>query len=140
MAVKDEVDELPSIQGDRYMLDLVFSNIIDNAIRYSQTGKEVRIYAESESPKTIQIVIEDFGWGIPDEDLEWIFEAGFRSPKVKKLQRRGVGLGLHQTLEFVRLHRGDLWATSRPGYSEAPLSSHIVRFFVRLPIKGPNQK
>ena len=136
IVIKDEVNELPLIYGDRYMLNLVFSNILDNAIKYSKIGEEVCIYAESEPLETIKITIKDFGWGIPKKDLERIFEPGFQSPKVDKYQRRGVGLGMHQALKFVELHRGDLLATSHPGYSEAPLSSHIVRFFVRLPIKG----
>lgn len=136
MTVRDNVDELPSIQGDRYMLDLVFSNILDNAIKYSKTEKEVHIYTRPESLETVQIIIEDLGWGIPGADLEQIFEPGFQSQKVEKLQRRGVGLGLYQARKFVQLHGGKLWATSHPSYPEAPLSSHIVRFFVRLPIKG----
>ena len=140
MVIKDGVDELPLIHGDRYMLDLIFSNILDNAIKYSKIGEVVLIYAKSELPEKIQITIKDFGWGIPDEDLERIFEPGFQSPKVEKWQRRGVGLGLHQAREFVRLHGGELWPTSRPRYRKSPLNFHIVRFFVRLPIKGPKQK
>jgi signal transduction histidine kinase len=136
MVINDEVDELPLIHGDRYMLGLIFSNILDNAIKYSKTGKEVRIDTKPELLETVQIVIEDFGWGIPEKDLEQIFEPGFQSPKVEKMERSGVGLGLHQAREFVRLHGGKLWATSHPIHPEALLSSHIVSFFVRLPIKG----
>ncbi|PXF57286.1 MAG: hypothetical protein C4B58_10325 [Deltaproteobacteria bacterium] len=50
MVIKDGVDELPLIHGDRYMLGLIFSNILDNAIKYSKIGEEVCI---STSPKLI---------------------------------------------------------------------------------------
>lgn len=140
IVIGSDVDELPLVQGDYYMLELLFYNILDNAIKYSKVNKEVRVYTRKDSQNIVVIIIEDLGWGIPEEDLTQIFDLGFKSQKVKKLQQRGVGLGAHQARQFVRLHGGKLWATSQAAFDGAPLSSHIVRFHIRLPVMQPAKK
>ena len=134
IVIRDDVDELPLVRGDRYMLELLFSNILDNAIKYSKVNKEVRVYTRQDSQNIVVIIFENLGWGIPEKDLPQIFEPGFKSQKVAKFQSRGIGLGAHQARQFVRLHGGQLWATSQPAFDGAPLSSHIVRFHIRLPV------
>lgn len=133
IVILDDVDELPLVRGDRYMLELLFSNILDNAIKYSMENKEVRVYTRPDSQNIVVIIVENLGWGIPEEDLAQIFEPGFKSQKVKKKQQRGIGLGAYQARQFVRLHGGQLWATSQAAFEGAPLSAHIVRFHIRLP-------
>ncbi|MBW2740700.1 MAG: HAMP domain-containing histidine kinase [Deltaproteobacteria bacterium] len=140
IVIQDDVDELPLVRGDRYMLELLFSNILDNAIKYSKVNKEVRVYTRQDSQNIVVIIIEDLGWGIPEEDLTQIFEPGFKSQKVAKFQSRGIGLGAHQARQFVRLHGGQLWATSQAAFDGAPLSFHIVRFHIRLPVMQPAKK
>lgn len=140
IVIRDDVDELPLVQGDYYMLELLFSNILDNAIKYSKVNKEVRVYTRPDSQNIVVIIIEDLGWGIPEEDLAQIFEPGFKSQKIVKFQSRGIGLGAHQARKFVRLHGGKLWATSQAAFEGAPLSSHIVRFHILLPVMQPAKK
>ena len=134
IVILDDVDELPLVRGDRYMLELLFSNILDNAIKYSKVNMEMRVYTIQDSQNVVVIIVENLGWGIPEEDLAQIFEPGFKSQKVAKLQSRGIGLGAYQARQFVRLHGGELWATSQPAFDGAPLSSHIVRFHILLPV------
>jgi signal transduction histidine kinase len=130
--INDDIDNLPLISGDRYMLQLMFSNIIDNAIKYSRVNKEVRIYAERNDGRNVSISIEDFGWGIPKSDLYKIFEANYRNTDVanKKIQSRGIGLGLFQAQQFTNLHGGDISVSSVPISGD----NNIVKFTVRLPV------
>ena len=139
IVIRDDVDELPLVQGDYYILELLFSNILDNAIKYSKANKEVRVYT-LHSQNIVVIIIEDLGWGIPEKDLAQIFVPGFKSQNVAKFQSGGIGLGAHQARQFVHLHGGQLWATSQAAFDGAPLSSHIVRFHIRLPVMQPAKK
>jgi signal transduction histidine kinase len=63
--VECNFDELPSIKADRLLLWTAFANVIDNAVKYSHKGTEVRIYSErNDRDKTVRISIQDFGLGI----------------------------------------------------------------------------
>ncbi len=128
----DEIENMPVIYGDYYMLDLLFANIIDNAIKYSQADSQVRIQAGKITPQEVEIIVNDLGWGIPEDELQLVFEQQYQSPRIKKKDRKGVGLGLHQSRKFARLHGGDITCTSRPYHTGANLQNHVVRFFVRL--------
>ena len=134
--LRDDIDLLPVIRGDRYMLQLMFANILDNAIKYSKPSKEVRIYKGPSTYKTITIIIEDYGWGIPKEDYERIFSPGYRNAIVErgKIQPRGIGLGLFQAKEFAKLHGGTITAESKRPYDGDGLESNVVYFSVCFPL------
>jgi len=80
----EDIENLPLILGDKYMLQLMFSNIFDNAIKYSKVGKIVNVRCRNNPGKMCQVIIEDLGWGIPEDDLEKIFDEGYRNPDVVK--------------------------------------------------------
>ena len=131
LCINESIDNLPLIRGDRYMLQLLFSNIIDNAIKYSRVSKEVRIYAERNDKKYIAIIIEDFGFGIQKADLYKIFEEEYRIVDVasKKVQSPGIGLGLFQALQIAKIHGGDITASS----VSIARDINLVKFTVQLP-------
>ncbi|MBM4285502.1 MAG: HAMP domain-containing histidine kinase [Deltaproteobacteria bacterium] len=139
IVIYEDVEYLPIVHGDRYMLELVFANIIDNAIKYSKPGKEVRIKSKpiiaSMNYNSIEIEIEDWGMGIPKAEYERIFEKGYRSAKAGRSRRRGVGLGLYQARKLVEMHGGSIWAQSNPKGGEDDWNNHVVSFFVRLPLR-----
>ena len=76
-----------------YHASLILGNVISNAIKYSPENKEVRI-AISGSNGSHSICIEDQGPGIPDEDLEQIFQPFYRSEQARNSKIKGNGLGL----------------------------------------------
>jgi signal transduction histidine kinase len=137
--ISEDIESLPMVQGDRYMLELVFSNIIDNAIKYSKLGKEVRIKSKpiiaSLKYDSIEIEISDLGIGIPKVELDRIFDKGYRSAVVGGSRRRGVGLGLYQARKLVEMHGGVIWAQSHPIRGDDDWKNHVVSFFVRLPLR-----
>jgi two-component system, sensor histidine kinase and response regulator len=95
------------IQGDRLELRRVFSNLIANAIKFTDTGGiETRIFESAQNNKKnlVTIEIEDTGYGIAAEDQPRIFER-FRQGRNK---RAGSGLGLHLSLLILEAHGGTI--------------------------------
>jgi PAS domain S-box-containing protein len=106
--------DLPTIFAHRQGLDEVVTNLITNAVKYSPTKAEIVITAQAEN-EYISIRVNDTGFGIPEEDLDKIFERFYR---VKDNQTRGIygtGLGLAIVKSIVEAHHGQIKVESRPG-------------------------
>ena len=101
---------LPLINGDRNRLRQVFINIIDNAIKYSNSGCTVNVEA-TELDGYIQIAVEDNGCGIKASDLPRIKTKFFKANHT----RRGSGIGLAVADEIVSMHGGTLEVQSQEG-------------------------
>ncbi|MBD0264889.1 MAG: HAMP domain-containing histidine kinase, partial [Tolypothrix sp. Co-bin9] len=102
------------VTGDRLELRRVFSNLIGNAIKFTDTGGiEARIFesAENNEKNLVTIEIEDTGYGIAAEDQATIFER-FRQGRNK---RAGSGLGLHLSRLIVEAHGGAIEIFSEVG-------------------------
>ncbi|HBF88900.1 MAG TPA: hypothetical protein DDX39_09690 [Bacteroidales bacterium] len=89
--IKITIEELPSCIGDEHLINQLFSNLIDNAIKYKSTDKnaEIKFFA-TKSKKNATYHVQDNGIGIKSEDLENIFELFYRANKTVE----GYGLGL----------------------------------------------
>lgn len=85
-------------------------NLIENALRY---GGEARVQVD-EKPSMVQIVIEDSGPGIAEEDFERVFEPFFRLESSRNRETGGVGLGLSIARATVRHHGGDITLSRMP--------------------------
>lgn len=100
-----------TLQGNRRLLFIAIGNIFKNAIKFSN-GKPV--YGEvNYIDRGIQILIEDHGIGIAEEDLEKIFQPFYRSANAIKFP--GYGIGLSLTKNIVRLHNGTVHISSELG-------------------------
>ncbi|MEE7581727.1 MAG: HAMP domain-containing sensor histidine kinase [Oscillospiraceae bacterium] len=99
---------LPLINGDKNRLRQVFINIIDNAIKYSNSGCTVNVEA-SEVDGCIQIVVEDNGCGIKASDLPRVKTKFFKANHT----RRGSGIGLAVADEIITMHGGTLEVQSQ---------------------------
>jgi signal transduction histidine kinase len=90
----------------------VFSNIISNAIRYSLLkGRiEIEIKRSEDDSAFVKISIKDSGPGIPDKDLEKIFERFYRVESSRNRESGGSGLGLSICSSIIKLHGGRIWA------------------------------
>jgi signal transduction histidine kinase len=112
--------------GDRFRLEQVVANLLENAIKYSPSGGEVRILLER-SEKEALLIVEDDGIGIPPEDLERVFGRFFRAETAPVRNFGGLGLGLHICKSIVEQHGGRIWAQS--------LLGGPTRFLVALPLE-----
>lgn len=101
-----------SIIGDQKSLTEVFVILLDNAIKYSIEKSSILVQAKKLDGKT-EISVQDFGSGIPQEDLPYIFDRFFRADKSRtKQQIPGYGLGLSIAKRIITLHNGLITVTS----------------------------
>ena len=103
---------LPLIPFDGLLLDQVFMNLFENAIKYSPKGTPLELSA-SESLYTVTVELADRGSGIPPGEEERIFEKFGRGPAFGG--GGGVGLGLAICRAIINAHGGKIWAENRPG-------------------------
>jgi signal transduction histidine kinase len=93
---------------DKERIKLVFKNILDNAIKYSHTQSKQIILTAEELPDGILINIKDDGFGIPDEDLPFVFEPFYRVDKSRTRKTGGYGLGLSLCKNIIEAHGGEI--------------------------------
>ena len=95
------------IIGDRDKLIEIFTNLIDNSIKYSEKGKEIKIATKKEGDLNI-VSISDRGIGIPKEFIHRITERFFTVDPSKSRSVGGTGLGLAIVKHLVSQHRGEM--------------------------------
>ena len=112
--IRIDVDELPdSLTLDKKILTLVLTNLLANAVKYTQNDKPVIKVSSKVLKDEIIIEIEDNGVGIPEDEIERIFERYFRASTSEGIQGSGVGLSLVKDL--MDMHMGRILATSKVG-------------------------
>ncbi|MCS7191563.1 MAG: ATP-binding protein [Armatimonadetes bacterium] len=124
--ISDIPKPLPPIVADEDKIDGILTNLVNNAIKYSPNGGEVRVRAIREN-NTILISVKDQGIGIPKDKLSKIFEKFERIDTKETRAAGGTGIGLYLVKHLVELHEGQIWAESE-GLGKGST------FFVRLPI------
>jgi two-component system sensor histidine kinase KdpD len=104
--------DLPDVVVDPVQMDQVFTNLLENALRYSPIGGEVQVSASS-FRDVIRVRVVDDGPGIPAADRERVFEAFVRGDRAS--DRPGSGLGLAIAQAIVVAHGGRIWIEDAPG-------------------------
>lgn len=99
--------------GDKEKLRQVFVNLLQNAIKYTDEGT-VEILLEEEK-KFVNIAIRDTGIGIPDEDLNRVFERFYRVDKARSRAVGGTGLGLAIVKHIIEAHNSKIIVQSKLG-------------------------
>lgn len=99
------------VMGDRSRLAQVFSNLLDNAAKYSEVGSEIRVHAGVVAEDRVRVAIHDQGMGIAPDQLEQVFEM-FEQGGRSGAFAGGLGLGLAIVRNLVRHHGGKVWAES----------------------------
>ncbi len=110
--VMDIPTTLPLVLGDAERLGQVFSNLLDNAIKYTPDQGTLTI-TMVENGGMIEIHIDDTGIGIPEADLSRIFERFYRVDKARSRELGGTGLGLAIVKHLVEAHCGTVAAANR---------------------------
>lgn len=107
-----ETDLLIEIDTDK--LTQVLDNIISNALKYSPDGGNVR-FGVTVIAEKIQVMISDDGMGIPQKNVNRIFDRFYRADRARSRAMGGTGLGLAIAKEMIGAHGGDIWAESEEG-------------------------
>jgi two-component system sensor histidine kinase KdpD len=126
---------------DFALIEQVLVNLLDNASSYTPPGAPIRISSSLEG-KFLLICITDAGPGLPEEDLERIFDKFYRVPGSAT---GGTGLGLSICRGLVEAHGGTLKAENVPGPEAHPeagalwarLGARGARFIISLPVGAP---
>lgn len=103
------------VQADPNRLQQVFSNLLDNAIKYGKNQGIVTIRAQRGETGQVEICVADDGPGIPAEVRERVFERFYRVDKARSREQGGTGLGLSIVKHIVQSHGGRVWVESNPG-------------------------
>jgi signal transduction histidine kinase len=123
----DFLDEPIFVQGDAQRLGQACDNLISNAIKFTPRGGVVTITVR-ETEKHAVISIVDTGMGIPEAELDQLFERFFRASTATRAAVPGVGLGLSITKAIVVAHNGELDVESEVGVG--------TTFIMRLPLRA----
>ena len=119
------INEIPEIEGDYGRLEQVAFNIIGNAVKYTPEGGTITVYI-GKIYNDVYFKVADTGIGIPEEDLDRIFERFYRVDKARSREMGGTGLGLSIAKEIVEAHKGTINISSKIG-----MGTEVT---VRLPV------
>jgi two-component system phosphate regulon sensor histidine kinase PhoR len=120
------------LYADAVRLGQVFSNLIDNAIKFSKPDSEIQVTV-SRQEKQAMVTVTDTGPGISEEECARIFERFYQVDKSRQGgEGRGVGLGLAISKQVVEAHHGEISVSSKIGEGST--------FMVKLPIEDATNK
>ncbi|WP_339674263.1 heavy metal sensor histidine kinase [Dasania marina] len=102
----------PKVLGDRDMLRRAVSNLLSNAIRYSQSGKQIRVQLATTANDEVTLSVQNYGPEIPEDQLAKLFDRFYRVDPARARQSEGTGLGLAITKSIVDVHSGRVQVSS----------------------------
>ena len=117
-------DKEAQVIGNENLLVTAVHNLISNAIQYSPDDSRIGIGVRS-TGGVVEIAVTDQGEGIPEEDLDRVFERFFRVDQARSRNTGGTGLGLSIVKHAVQNHGGEVRVWSQPGRGST--------FTIRLP-------
>jgi signal transduction histidine kinase len=116
------------MEFDLERIEQVLVNLIENAIKFSDQKTEIRINVQQDS-ESVTVSIKDQGIGIPEKNIETIFDKFSTVPSGRDGKTEGTGLGLAICKAIVEAHGGKIWAESKSGVSST--------FYFTLPKNRP---
>ena len=117
-----------NVNADREAIHQIFSNLIENALKYAASGKKIILGARS-AANGVEFYVRDFGPGISSEHLHRLFERFYRVDKARSRESGGTGLGLAIAKHIVLAHEGTIRAESE--------LNHGSTFLFTLPASEP---
>jgi signal transduction histidine kinase len=107
-------EKLPHIKGDAAKLRVVLQGLIENGIKYSNSGDKIFISSRVEN-NMMEISIKDTGIGISQEEQPLIFQKFFRAKNAQAVETIGTGFGLYTAKQVIEKHGGKIWFKSAEG-------------------------
>lgn len=112
--VTSPIPDAIAVNCDRTQLVGAITNLLDNAVKYTESGEPVEIDVRDEGDR-VAILVRDRGIGIPRKDLERIFERFYRVDRARSRATGGTGLGLAIVRHVAQAHGGEVTVESREG-------------------------
>ncbi len=130
LAITVEVgSNVPVINADKNMLERALTNLVDNAIKYTPNGQQVRVAVYTANNSVI-ISVTDTGYGISPDNQKLLFQRHVRLARQEHKRVKGSGLGLFIVKSAAQRHGGDAWVQSEEGQGST--------FFFSIPLKDEN--
>jgi signal transduction histidine kinase len=128
-----EKDGSVQVRADRRRIEQALTNLIQNAIRFSPSDGEVRVWVRRDGERAL-VSVSDQGPGVSEEDRTRIFARFYQGKGGAALHRGhgGLGVGLYIAREIVSRHGGELWL-------ERPVQGSGATFTFELPVTGPEE-
>ncbi len=104
-----------TLLADRELVKSLLYNLLDNAVKASSPGQEIRLLCKSHGENMLAFTVEDQGMGMSEEDIRKATEPFYMADKSRSRKAGGAGLGLSLCLEIVKCHGGSLSIESAPG-------------------------
>ncbi len=121
--------DLPAVSADRTRIERILDNLVDNAIKYSPEGGEVKVSAKSQGERLL-VAVSDRGVGISENDISRLFQPFARlGNPLAASSIQGIGLGLVVCRHLVEAHGGTIWVESELGRGST--------FFFTVPVHRP---
>jgi len=124
-------DEPLRLKADRDKIQLVINNLLTNAIKFTGPGGRILVSAERKNDE-MNVHVADTGIGIPQSEIDRIFDRFYQVEPHLTRQYGGLGLGLAIAKGMIDLHGGRMWVESVEGKGS--------RFSFSVPIAGPRPK
>jgi signal transduction histidine kinase len=125
LSISKSIEPSQFVLGDEDRLAQVFTNLVDNAIKFTPKGGRIKISVMAEQT-TILASVMDTGPGIPSQEEARIFERFYQVDKSRRGgSSRGIGLGLSIARQIILSHNGEIWVKTEPEKGST--------FFIRLP-------
>lgn len=121
-----------SMECDRQLVEQALINLIDNAVKYSDSGSRVEVAAEDAGNGQVRFAVTDHGQGIAPQHLPRLFERFYRVDKARSRKLGGTGLGLAIVKHIMNLHRGTVDVRSKVGEGSV--------FTLTLPLKQKRER
>lgn len=121
-------DDLPIVQSDRNIVQMVLQNVLSNAIKYTPDKGLIVVKAHRDKERII-ISVQDTGWGIPKKEQDQIFSKFFRANNVTRKEAQGVGMGLYLAKMLLQAIKGNIYFESKENigttfYISIPINNH----------------
>lgn len=118
-------EPIPTISADTQLLQIVFDNILSNAVKYSNRGGEIEISVEHKED-VIECAIKNYGPGIPEDSRQYIFSKLYRAGNIRGLGEEGTGLGLYIAKSVTERLGGSITFQSK--------ENEYAVFYIKLPV------
>ena len=116
----------PLVEADQALLQQALHNLIENAVKYTESGGKVFIRVAPDQERVI-FEVSDTGIGIAPVDLPRLFEKFYRGGQREAKKRQGTGLGLAIVKSIAERHKGEVWAESQLGKGS--------KFYFAIPVR-----
>lgn len=115
---KDSFENAPLVLAMKPLIGQVFSNIIENAVKYSDSDTVIIIKGKYiSSSNSVVVSIQNQGISLNPDHTKLIFDRGFRSPEAKRKYPAGTGFGLYIARRIIEIHEGTIKADSHSGWT-----------------------